>query len=104
MRCSHCLTIFQPKRKTAKFCSPKCRVYSSRDSVTQSVPSVTVTVTKEPLSVTNINQQGSGSVTEKGYTFVEGELCPTCGKAGKEVEREDGLTHYCAKCAKAYGR
>lgn len=30
MKCLNCGTEFEPKRKTAKFCSSKCRVYASR--------------------------------------------------------------------------
>lgn len=30
MICLTCKKDFEPKRKTAKFCSPKCRVYAAR--------------------------------------------------------------------------
>lgn len=30
MKCVNCNKDFEPKRKTAKFCSSKCRVYFSR--------------------------------------------------------------------------
>jgi hypothetical protein len=43
MICQVCSKEFEAKRSTAKFCSPKCRVTASRG----------VTVTTEPLSVTN---------------------------------------------------
>lgn len=31
MICDVCTKEFTPKRKTAKFCSPKCRVYAARN-------------------------------------------------------------------------
>lgn len=33
MHCTHCSSVFQPKRSTAQFCSTKCRVAAHRKSV-----------------------------------------------------------------------
>jgi hypothetical protein len=64
MNCLLCGQPFEPKRKTAKFCTNKCRIYYSRnikvnkkdldnlDSVTPKPLSVTDSVTKKVVSVT----------------------------------------------------
>ena len=57
MLCLYCNKEFQPKRKTAKYCSGKCRIASLRKivSVTDSVTKVTVTpkISVTPVIVTN---------------------------------------------------
>lgn len=44
--CKHCNKDFEARRSTAKYCSPKCRVYHNRGL------SVTVSVTDDRVSVT----------------------------------------------------
>ena len=46
--CLQCGKEYEAKRSSSKFCSPKCRVYSHRVSVTPEE----VSVTNTPLSVT----------------------------------------------------
>ena len=41
MKCKFCGNSFTPKRKTAKYCSPKCRVYNYRNKNSVTKDSVT---------------------------------------------------------------
>ena len=50
MKCLNCGKEFEPKRETAKYCSPNCRVTASRVSVTNN-PKISVTEPKK-ISVT----------------------------------------------------
>lgn len=52
MECVVCNTNFSSRRKSAKYCSPKCRIahYRNRDTVTESsVTNDTVTLSKDEL-------------------------------------------------------
>jgi len=46
MKCFNCNKAFEAKRKTARFCSPKCRVYFSRSGGI-TAPTITVALPKD---------------------------------------------------------
>ena len=50
MKCIQCNQEFKSKRKTAKFCSAKCRMAFSRVSVTKGEVSVTDSVLKDSVT------------------------------------------------------
>lgn len=50
--CTVCGNEFEPKRATAQYCSTKCRVYASRNTIDKAV-SVTENLSVTPVSVTN---------------------------------------------------
>lgn len=78
MKCLNCQKEFENKRKSAKFCSPRCRVYFNRkDSVTVSVAKEEVSVTKEEEPVTLKKQrQPLWTICKKCKIFYANCKCP----------------------------
>lgn len=59
MQCLNCEKEFNPIRASSKFCSPKCRVYYSRVSVTDSVTKEEVSVTNDTLREVSVTEDKS---------------------------------------------
>jgi hypothetical protein len=98
MKCIICGSVFTAKRKTAKYCSDKCRVVASRVSVTDDDSVTEVSVTKAPkVSVTEVSVTDEVSVTEgtnmqhgvKSMTDKNGyKICNTCFKRIIDIKEQ----------------
>ena len=88
MKCINCLKEFNSKRKTAKYCSDKCRIAYNRNGV-----SVTDSVTETPLSVTEVSVTSGVSVTSpKERVSVTSEVSKLSDKIRDKIDKNGLLS------------
>lgn len=101
-RCENCGDAFRPKRATARYCSPRCRVAANRSRETREQAPVSVTegdrVSPEPVSVTSapdpLPAAGNRHPERQFYLVHFMDEAPRIGSGRRHVELvEIGVAH-----------